>query len=116
MLLQIYIFFCSLYLHIVCKFIDKVRYYGICIFRMPRKHCLIVRVHRYMLECGIIHLPVSYTHLDTFMVWDTKTDSMQPLEYPWNDKLEPALFGIYEVDGKVYKTGGQMLLEQARCV
>lgn len=50
---------------------------------------------------------------DTFMVWDTKTDSMQPLEYPWNDKLEPALFGIYEVDGKVYKTGGQMLLEQA---
>lgn len=50
---------------------------------------------------------------DTFMVWDTKTSSMQLLEYPWKEELEPALFGTYEVDGKVYKTGGQMLLECA---
>lgn len=50
---------------------------------------------------------------DTFMVWDTKTNSMQPLAYPWNEELKPALFGTYEADGKVYKTGGQMLLEQA---
>lgn len=50
---------------------------------------------------------------DTFMVWDTKTNSMQPLAYPWNEELKPALFGTYEAGGKVYKTGGQMLLEQA---
>lgn len=50
---------------------------------------------------------------DTFMVWDTRTNSMQPLEYPWNEELDPALFGTYKIDGKVYKTGGQMLLEQA---
>lgn len=50
---------------------------------------------------------------DTFMVWDTKTNSMQPLAYPWNEELKPALFGTYEAGGKVYKTGGQMFLEQA---
>ncbi len=49
---------------------------------------------------------------DTFYVWDRKTNSMQPLEYPWNDKLDVALEGSFEVDGKVYKTGFTMLREQ----
>lgn len=49
---------------------------------------------------------------DTFMVWDKKTNRMQPLEYPWNDELEPELDGVYEVDGKVYKTGYRLLWER----
>ena len=49
---------------------------------------------------------------DTFMVWDKKTDSMKALVYPWDDSLEPELFGTHEIDGKVYKTGGQLLLER----
>ncbi len=50
---------------------------------------------------------------DVFMVWDSKTNSMQPMTYPWNDELEPVLQGTFEADGKVYKTGFQMLWEQA---
>ena len=49
---------------------------------------------------------------DTFMVWDTKTNSMQPLEYPWNDELAPALEGSFTVDGVEYKTGFQLLKER----
>ena len=49
---------------------------------------------------------------DTYMVWDKKTNSMQPLEYPWNDALEPELDGEYEVVGKVYKTGYRLLWER----
>lgn len=37
---------------------------------------------------------------DTFYVWDEKTASMQPMEYPYDEKLSPALWGTYEVDGK----------------
>ncbi|MCI6019339.1 MAG: molybdopterin-dependent oxidoreductase [Clostridiales bacterium] len=49
---------------------------------------------------------------DTYMVWDRKTNSMQPLEYPWNDALDPVLDGEFEVDGKVYKTGYRLLWER----
>lgn len=49
---------------------------------------------------------------DTFMVWDTKTNSIQPLEYPWNDDLAPALEGSFMVDGVQYKTGFQLLKER----
>lgn len=49
---------------------------------------------------------------DTYMVWDKKTDSMKPLEYPWNDALDPELDGEYVVDGKVYKTGYRLLWER----
>lgn len=49
---------------------------------------------------------------DTFYVWDEKTASMQPMEYPYDEKLSPALWGTYEVDGKVYKTGMQLLHER----
>ncbi|QOX62002.1 molybdopterin-dependent oxidoreductase [Anoxybacterium hadale] len=49
---------------------------------------------------------------DTFMVWDTKTNTMQPMEYPWNDELSPALDGSFLVDGAAYKTGFQLLWER----
>ena len=49
---------------------------------------------------------------DTFMVWDTKTNSMQPMDYPWNDALSPALEGSFTVDGAAYKTGFQLLWER----
>ncbi len=49
---------------------------------------------------------------DTFMVWDTKTNSIQPMEYPWNDALSPALEGSFLVDGIEYKTGFQLLKER----
>ncbi|MCC8142391.1 MAG: molybdopterin-dependent oxidoreductase [Lachnospiraceae bacterium] len=49
---------------------------------------------------------------DTFMVWDAKTNSMQPLEYPWNDDLDPVLDGAWVVDGKEYKTGYRLLWER----
>lgn len=50
---------------------------------------------------------------DTFMVWDTKTNSAQPLPYPWDDNLQPALEGSYIIDGIEYKTGFQLLKERA---
>ena len=49
---------------------------------------------------------------DTFMVWDKKTNSAQPLPYPWNDALDPALEGEFVVDGRRCKTGYQLLWER----
>ncbi len=50
---------------------------------------------------------------DTFMVFDKKTDTAQPLAYPWNDNLDPELDGTYVIDGVLYKTGFALLREQA---
>ena len=50
---------------------------------------------------------------DIFMVWDAKTDSPKPIEYPWNDSLEPVLHGTFTWEGRTYKTGYQMLWEQS---
>lgn len=50
---------------------------------------------------------------DTFMVWDQKTQSAKPLTYPWDDALDPALFGTYTVNGVQYKTGMTMLREKS---
>ena len=49
---------------------------------------------------------------DTFMVWDKSTNSAQPLPYPWNDALDPALEGEFIVDGRLCKTGYQLLWER----
>ena len=49
---------------------------------------------------------------DTFMIWDTNTNTMKPMAYPWDDSLAPALSGTYEVDGRTYKTGFTLLWEQ----
>lgn len=50
---------------------------------------------------------------DTFMVWDTKTNSAQPLDYPWNDQLNVTLEGEYVIDGVTYKPAFQLLKERA---
>lgn len=50
---------------------------------------------------------------DTFMVWDTTTNSAQPLAYPWNDNLAPALEGTFLVNGVECKTGFQLLKERS---
>ena len=49
---------------------------------------------------------------DTFMVWDKKTNAAQPLEYPWNDALDPVLDGEFAVDGRVCRTGFRLLWER----
>lgn len=49
---------------------------------------------------------------DIFMVWDEKSNQPKPMEYPWNDELQPALQGTYTYEGKTYKTGFQLLWEQ----
>ncbi len=49
---------------------------------------------------------------DTFMVWDKKTNSAQPLEYPWNDAYDVELDGTYIIDGVEYKTGFTLLKER----
>jgi anaerobic selenocysteine-containing dehydrogenase len=50
---------------------------------------------------------------NTFVVWDQKTNSAQPLAYPWDDNLDPALFGAYTVNDVACKTGFQLLKERA---
>lgn len=50
---------------------------------------------------------------DIFMVWDAKTNSPKPIEYPGNDSLEPVLHGTFTWEGRTYKTGYQMLWEQS---
>lgn len=50
---------------------------------------------------------------DTYVVWDRKSKSAQPLPYPWDDNLDPALEGEYMVDGLLCKTGFQLLKERA---
>jgi anaerobic selenocysteine-containing dehydrogenase len=50
---------------------------------------------------------------DVFVVWDKKTKSAQPLEYPWNDSFDVAIAGTYSVNGSECKTGFQMLKERA---
>lgn len=51
---------------------------------------------------------------DTFMVWDQNTNSMKEMAYPWDERLSPALFGTFTVNGKVYKTGAALLWERVQ--
>ncbi len=46
---------------------------------------------------------------DTFLVWDKKTNSPQPLEYPYNEELEPVLDGEFVIDGRVTIPGYRLL-------
>jgi anaerobic selenocysteine-containing dehydrogenase len=48
---------------------------------------------------------------DTYMVWDKKSNSAKPLEYPWNDSYDVELDGEHVIDGKTYKTGFRLLKE-----
>jgi len=49
---------------------------------------------------------------DTFVVWDRKTNTAQPLPYPFDDNLDPALAGSFTVNGVACKTGFQLLAER----
>ena len=49
---------------------------------------------------------------DTFMVWDQNTNSARPMAYPYDETLSPALEGTFTVDGRVCKTGWQLLWER----
>ena len=49
---------------------------------------------------------------DVFTVWDEKTASAKPLEYPYDEALSPALWGTYTVNGRVCRTGWQLLWER----
>ncbi len=46
------------------------------------------------------------------VVWDAKTDSPKLLPYPWDDNLDPILDGVFEYNGKIYKTGFRLLKER----
>jgi anaerobic selenocysteine-containing dehydrogenase len=46
---------------------------------------------------------------DDYVVWDTKTNSAQPLPFPYNEALDAAFFGEYTVNGKRSKTGFQLI-------
>ncbi len=43
------------------------------------------------------------------VVWDKKTQSVKALPYPWDDAIEPALDGEFEVDGKKSRTAFRAL-------
>lgn len=48
----------------------------------------------------------------TYVVWDKKTQSAKPLPYPWDDNLDPELFGTFTVNGMECKTGFQLYKER----
>jgi len=49
---------------------------------------------------------------NVYVVWDKNTNSAQPMEYPWNDKLNPAMDGEFTVNGATCKTGFTLLKER----
>ncbi|MBQ1415297.1 MAG: molybdopterin-dependent oxidoreductase, partial [Lachnospiraceae bacterium] len=66
----------------------------------------------YLVDCGsrfIVHPADPKT---SALVWDRKTASARVMEYPWNEDYDVELFGTHEIDGKLYKTGAQLLLER----
>lgn len=64
-------------------------------------------------ELGLAKDKADASGVDIFTVWDQKTSSAKALSYPYQDDLDIALFGSYEINGKTYKTGAQLLLERA---
>ena len=64
-------------------------------------------------ELGLAKDKADANGVDIFTVWDQKTSSAKALSYPYQDDLDIALFGSYEINGKTYKTGAQLLLERA---
>lgn len=49
---------------------------------------------------------------NTYVVWDKTTQSAKPLPYPWDDKLDPEMFGTFTVNGVECKTGFQLYKER----
>lgn len=48
---------------------------------------------------------------DEYVVWDKKTNSPKAMAYPWDDNLDPALDGEFEVKGKKSRTGFRAMKE-----
>lgn len=48
----------------------------------------------------------------TFVVWDQKTNSAKALPWPYDEALDPAFFGTYEIDGVEYPTAFTLLQER----
>lgn len=48
---------------------------------------------------------------DEYVVWDQKTNAPAAMPFPWNDELDPALDGEFEIDGKTSRTGFRALKE-----
>ena len=63
-------------------------------------------------ELGLAGTKTDDQGVDIFVVWDQKSASPKALSYPWNDEADAALFGTFQINGKEYKTGAQMLLER----
>ena len=66
----------------------------------------------YLVDCEtrfIVHPADPQT---SALVWDKKTNSAQVMDYPWNENYDVELFGTHEIDGKLYKTGAQLLWER----
>lgn len=51
---------------------------------------------------------------DEYVVWDQKTGSPKPMPFPWNDELDPALDGEFQVNGEKSRTGFRALKEAAQ--
>ncbi len=56
-----------------------------------------------------LHADVIGGSSDDYVVWDDNTGSVQALPFPYDDALDAALFGTYEVNGKQCPTGYQVL-------
>lgn len=50
---------------------------------------------------------------DQYVVWDQASQSPRALAYPWDDALDPALDGEFEVAGQKSRTGFRALKESA---
>lgn len=48
---------------------------------------------------------------DEYVVWDTKTDSIKAMPYPFDENLEPALEGEFDVNGTKSRTAFTILRE-----
>ena len=61
----------------------------------------------------VVHPSMGITDNKTSaLVWDLKDQKAKEMAYPWNDEYEVELFGTHEIDGRIYKTGAQLLLER----
>ena len=66
----------------------------------------------YLVDCDTRFIVHPADPKTSALVWDLKTNSARVMDYPWNDDYDVELFGTHEIDGKLYKTGAQLLWER----
>jgi len=49
---------------------------------------------------------------NAYMIWDCRANKAVQVDFPMGEEVEPALSGEYEINGKQYKTGYQLLWER----